>query len=55
MFHMNQNLKVMLAVEPTDFRKRFNGLYAIGNSEPGEIPEDGTLFVFSNRPRTDRF
>ena len=52
MFHMNQNLKVVLAVKPADLRKSFNGLYAIARSELGEIPEDGALFVFSNRTRT---
>jgi hypothetical protein len=32
MFHMNQNLKVVLAVEPVDLRKSFNGLYAIART-----------------------
>lgn len=49
MFHMNQNLKVVLAVEPVDLRKSFNGLYAIARNELGDIPENGALFVFSNR------
>jgi len=52
MFHMNQNLKVVLAVESVDLRKSFNGLYAIARNELGEIPEDGALFIFSNRTRT---
>ncbi len=26
MFHMNQNLKIVLAAEPVDLRKSFNGL-----------------------------
>ena len=52
MFHMNQNLKVVLAVEPVDLRKSFNGLYAIARSELGEVPENGALFVFANRTRT---
>ncbi|MCK5675786.1 MAG: IS66 family insertion sequence element accessory protein TnpB, partial [Verrucomicrobia bacterium] len=52
MFHMNQNLKVVLAVEPVDLRKIFNGLYAIARNELGEVPENGALFVFSNRTRT---
>ena len=52
MFHMNQNLKVVLAVEPADLRKSFNGLYAIACNELGEVPEDGALFVFSNRAKT---
>ncbi|VGO20807.1 hypothetical protein SCARR_02874 [Pontiella sulfatireligans] len=51
MFHMNQNLKVVLAVEPVDLRKSFNGLYAVARNELGDIPEDGALFVFSNRTR----
>jgi len=46
---MNQNLKVVLAVESVDLRKSFNGLYAIARNELGEIPEDGALFIFSNR------
>ena len=52
MFHMNQNMKVVLAVEPVDLRKSFNGLYAIARNELGETPEDGSLFIFSNRTRT---
>ncbi len=52
MFHMNQNLKVVLAVEPVDLRKSFNGLYAIARCELGEVPEEGALFIFSNRTKT---
>lgn len=52
MFHMNQNLKVVLAAEPVDLRKSFNGLYTIARSVLGEVPENGALFVFSNRTRT---
>ncbi|MEI6892768.1 MAG: IS66 family insertion sequence element accessory protein TnpB [Pontiella sp.] len=52
MFHMNQILKVVLAVEPADLRKSFNGLYTIARNELGEIPEDGAMFIFSNRART---
>lgn len=52
MFHMNQNLKVVLAVEPVDLRKSFSGLYAMARSGLHEVPENGALFVFSNRSRT---
>lgn len=52
MFHMNQNLKIVLAVEPADLRKSFNGLYMIARDELGEIPENGAMFIFSNRTRT---
>ena len=50
MFHMNQNLKVVLAVRPVDVRKSFHGLYAAAQ-QLKESPEQGALFVFSNRPR----
>jgi len=52
MFHMNQNLKIVLAVEPADLRKSFNGLYMIARDELGEIPENGAMFIFSNRTKT---
>jgi len=52
MFHMNKSLKVVLAVEPVDLRKSFNGLYTIARNELGEVPEDGAMFIFSNRTRT---
>ena len=52
MFHMNKNLKIVLAVEPVDLRKSFNGLYAIAHNVLGELPEEGALFIFSNRRKT---
>ena len=51
MFHMNQNLRVVLAVRPVDLRKSFHGLYAVAAQQLKESPEKGALFVFSNRPR----
>jgi transposase len=50
MFHVNQNLKVVLAVRPVDLRKSFHGLYAAAR-QLQESPEKGALFVFCNRPR----
>ncbi len=49
---MNQNLKGVLATEPVDLRKSFNGPYVIARNELGEVPENGTIFIFSNRTRT---
>jgi len=49
MIHMNHNLKVILAIEPVDLRKSFNGLYTAARNDLGEDPENGTLFIFSNR------
>jgi len=51
MFHMNQNLKIVLAAEPVDLRKSFNGLYTVARNELGEIPGNGALYIFSNRLR----
>jgi len=51
MFPMNQNLRVVLAVQPVDLRKSFHGLYAVASQQLRESPEKGALFVFSNRPR----
>ena len=48
MFHMNQNLKVVVAVGPVDLRKSFHGLYAAAQ-QLKETPEKGALFVFGNR------
>ena len=48
MFHMNQNLRVVLAVKPMDLRKSFHGLYAAAQLLK-ETPEKRALFVFSNR------
>jgi len=52
MFHMNKNLTIVLAVEPVDLRKSFNGLYTIARNELDEIPENGAMFIFSNRAKT---
>jgi len=43
MFHMNQNMKVVLAVEPVDLRKSFNGLYTIAQTA-------GRRWASSHRP-----
>ncbi|MEI6892172.1 MAG: hypothetical protein V5783_08385 [Pontiella sp.] len=40
MFHINQNLKVVLATEPVDLRKSFNGLYVIARNELGDVLRD---------------
>jgi len=49
MFHMNQNLKVVLAVRPVDLRKSFGGLYAVAAQQLKESPEKGAMFVFGNK------
>lgn len=45
------SLRVFLAVEACDLRKSFDGLYALAESELGENPRGGAIFVFCNRKR----
>lgn len=40
---------ILLAVEPVDMRKSFNGLHAVVAQVLEEDPTSGTLFLFSNR------
>jgi transposase len=51
MLNFTGSLKVYLAIEPADLRKSFNGLYALTTSVLKERPENGGLFVFTNKRR----
>lgn len=44
-------LRVVLAVEPVDMRKSFDGLWAIAELHLEERPRDGSLYLFSNKAR----
>lgn len=44
-------LRVLVALEPCDMRKSFNGLSAVAADQLKEDPFDGTLFVFTNKRR----
>jgi transposase len=52
MLSFTGRLKVLLAVEPCDLRKSFNGLHGLVTERLGEDPRQGALFVFTNRRRT---
>lgn len=43
------NVKVLVATEPVDFRKTFDGLCGVVRNALGEDPLSPTLFVFRNR------
>jgi transposase len=45
MLSFSGSLKVLVAVEPCDMRKGFNGLHALVTERLGEDPRQGTLFV----------
>jgi len=51
MLSFTGSLKVYLATEPVDLRKSFNGLYALTSQVLKEKPENGALFVFTNKRR----
>jgi transposase len=52
MLSFSGSLKVLVAVEPCDLRKGFNGLHALVTERLAEDPQSGTLFVFTNRDHT---
>jgi transposase len=49
MLSFTGSLKVLVALEPCDMRKGFNGLHALVSERLGEDLRQGALFVFSNR------
>jgi len=51
MFGLSNSIKVLLAVEPVDLRKSFNGLHGVVLERLKEEPCSGALFVFTNRRR----
>jgi transposase len=52
MLSFTGGLKVLVALEPCDMRKGFNGLAALASEQLGEEVRGGALFVFSNRRHT---
>lgn len=52
MLSFSGSLKVLVAVEPCDMRKGFNGLHALVTERLGADPRQGSLFVFTNRRHT---
>ena len=52
MLQLTPQHRLLLAVEPVDFRKGIDGLKAICREQLKDNPFNGTVFVFSNRSRT---
>jgi transposase len=52
MLSFSGGLKVMVALEPVDLRKSFNGLQALVSEKLAEDARAGGLFVFTNRRHT---
>lgn len=52
MIQLVPQLKVLLAVEPVDFRKQIDTLAAVCRTQLASDPLSGALFVFRNRNGT---
>jgi transposase len=52
MLSFTGGLKILVALEPCDMRKGFNGLWALVTERLQEDPRQGSLFLFTNRQRT---
>jgi transposase len=51
MIQITPQMRVLVAVDPVDFRKGIDGLCRVARDELGD-PWSGTVFVFRNRRRT---
>lgn len=52
MIQITPHMRIMLAVEPADFRKGIDGLAALCRKVLKTDPFSGSMFVFRNRRRT---
>ena len=51
MIQITAHMKILVAVEPVDFRKGIDGLAAVCRQALASDPQAGTLFVFCSRRR----
>lgn len=51
MIQITPHMRILLAVEPVDFRKGIDGLAAVCRQALGSEPLDGALFIFCGRSR----
>lgn len=52
MIHLTAQTPILLASQPVDFRKQFDGLIALCAQQLEHNPRSGVRFVFINRART---
>ena len=52
MLQLTPQQRLLLAVAPIDFRKGINTIAALVANNLHELPDDGTLFIFTNRAKT---
>lgn len=51
MIQVTPHMRIVVAVEPVDFRKGIDGLAAVCRQKLQSDPFSGTLFVFANKSR----
>lgn len=51
MIQITPHMKILVAVEPVDFRRGIDGLAAVCRQALGADPLSGTMFVFCSRRR----
>lgn len=52
MIQITPQMRILVAVEPTDFRRGIDGLARVCKEALQHDPFDGCVFVFRNRPAT---
>jgi len=52
MIQLNSSSKILIAVDPVDFRRGIDGLCGLCRNELEHNPSSGTIYVFTNRSRT---
>ena len=52
MIQLTRHMRILVAIEPADFRKGIDGLAAVCRGHLNEDPFTGTVFVFRNRRAT---
>ena len=51
MLQINAKSKILLAINPIDFRKGIDGIIAVCNLQLAHNPIDGVIFVFRNKSK----
>ena len=52
MIQVTPQMRVLVAIEPVDFRKGIDGLAQVCKAELSDDPFSGVVFVFGNKKRT---
>ena len=52
MIQLTPQMRILVAIEPTDFRKGIDGMAKVCREALGQDPLAGTVFVFRNRRAT---